>query len=372
MSKIIILIDHLASGGAQRQAVAQADLLAKAGNQVTLLTYSERPLAYELPAQVAHVPLIVQGSLFRNIRRVFAVRGVVQSLRANTVLALLDIPTVIGFLAARTSIGVRFVASKRAALSRKDTGFPMKVLWRFIYSNSHALITNSPVVAHDLARTFKVKRQKLYVVNNIAPRVPRMSGSHGKRMSDDGLEIACIGRVVSGKNPLDVARALLRVREQGVAARVHWFGEPIDDSVVNSVNSLFEQNNDGDAWVWRGVSTAVLDELSKFDVLVHASSNEGLPNAVIEGSISGCCCIVSNIEAHRYLAAMGLPLQFFEVGDVDAIAERLLDASHCLGPHREMRSIKQEVAERLFSGDIAMPPLCAALGLGGMTNGQFG
>jgi glycosyltransferase involved in cell wall biosynthesis len=54
---------------------------------------------------------------------------------------------------------------------------------------------------------------------------------------------------------------------------------------------------------------------------VMASSYEGLPLAVLEAIAAGCPVLVSDIPAHRELGLA--PFQYFPVGDVAALAERL-------------------------------------------------
>ena len=64
--------------------------------------------------------------------------------------------------------------------------------------------------------------------------------------------------------------------------------------------------------------------LTKADVFITASRNEGRPNAVLEAMAAGLPIICSDIPGHRELVSAEVNGKFFPVDNVDVLVERIL------------------------------------------------
>jgi glycosyltransferase involved in cell wall biosynthesis len=78
------------------------------------------------------------------------------------------------------------------------------------------------------------------------------------------------------------------------------------------------------------------------DVFVSTSLSEGLPNAVLEAIACGLPTILSDIPAHREINEMGYGAQFYKLGDVADLAEKIAGAAAAPLAKVDLSSISAE------------------------------
>ena len=100
MKKIILFIDNLGSGGAQRQIVNLAIILKKRGYDISVLVYADQPFYKRLLDEHGIAVHLISARDY--LKRIIKVRKYLRSSAQDVVIAFLETP---GFLASVSKIG---------------------------------------------------------------------------------------------------------------------------------------------------------------------------------------------------------------------------------------------------------------------------
>jgi glycosyltransferase involved in cell wall biosynthesis len=345
--KILLVIDHLGAGGAQRQLVQQANILASYGHDIVVLTYVEMRGVYQLDDRVQYVSCHIPRNLCTNVMRIIRIRQIVRKIRPTWVIAFLDIPSALCRIALIGLHGTKFSASKRVEFNKRPLVWPFNWLWRFVYRRANVVTCNSPIIERQLIEKFPEISRKVKVIDNI---VDAGNVQIAQRVSQESnnFKIMCVGRVVREKDPVTIAAAVNQLVTKGNRISVDWYGEKLDQDLVGEVESQMV-GLEG-CWNWRGVDSDILTKMNDYDLFVHASTIEGTPNAVIEAMVGGMVMVLSDIEANRSLIERvhGVA-RFFNVANPISLEQALEDVIENYAEYCRCRPINSARAKYFFS-----------------------
>ncbi|MBI1320190.1 MAG: glycosyltransferase [Candidatus Hydrogenedens sp.] len=130
----------------------------------------------------------------------------------------------------------------------------------------------------------------------------RQRGAAGFGLGD--LVIGSVGRLVSGKDPLTLARAFAAVKKTIPNARLLWVGDgPLRGSFLAELD---KQGLEGDCHITGFVpSTEVGGWLRAMDVFAFPSLREGMPLSLIESMHAGMPCIAADFPAASEVISHG-------------------------------------------------------------------
>ena len=200
-------------------------------------------------------------------------------------------------------------------------------------------IAVSSVLATRMERTYRVP---VRVIPNGIGQPRRLQSTAA--LAAFGLQphyyVLTVARIDEQKRQLDLIEAFAR------ASRVPWTLAIVGGSDYSSeyAQAVAHAARKTGRVVMLGHQTgdALAELYSHAGVFVLPSSHEGQPIAVLEAMSYGCPAILSDIPAHREIAGAGV--QFFPVGDVAALAQRLNDTF--LAPDRRLVDVADQ--ERLM------------------------
>jgi glycosyltransferase involved in cell wall biosynthesis len=213
----------------------------------------------------------------------------------------------------------------------------LKTLGRWTLNQADLILTYTDQERQGL-KDLGVRSNIAVVKNGIDMQRFSPNGSGSKRIDNDTPAILFVGRLVSGKRPIDTVRILAGIRERGIAARLYIAGEGPLESKLRTVASEL------------GVEEAVTflgripyEEMPSLyrsaDLLVLTSRNEGLPRTILEAMASGTPVVSSDIPQLKDLvesAGRTVPIEdqrtFVDaVGDIlDGEAPRTNSEDHYL------------------------------------------
>jgi glycosyltransferase involved in cell wall biosynthesis len=305
--KILILIDSLGSGGAQRQVSLLAPGLAKAGHHVEIAIYHSQFGFFEQG-------LVEQGIKIHKIpKRSRLSLGVVARLalllrreKYDALITFLRTPGLYGSLMKILNPRLKFIASERSTLRVNGAKLPYHFVLQ-MYRFANHLVTNSHDLSDLLINEYPWMKPKIKVIYNGYVIDEQGDAILPIQVRKDGIfEFIAIGTAIDYKNYRNLVEAMIIYeREYGNSPIVRWVGRvpKAEYERIRDCNQLLDKANLGDRWVWVGERSSpdTMSMLSQSDALIHPSFFEGLSNAVCEALIAGKPVLASNVCEHPKL-----------------------------------------------------------------------
>jgi glycosyltransferase involved in cell wall biosynthesis len=287
--RLLFVLDHFGSGGAQRQMVLLASGLVPRGHEIEFFTY-HRGFDF-FRSGVLAAGCVVHAVDIREIgsRRVLSLlRRLIRSGKFDAILAFMEGPALCVELAALCTRGPPVVVSERVDLERSGG-------WRLdlriaLHRIADLVVTNSHTCASQLRSRYRWLAPRVRVIVNgvdtaeFAPVAPVETRPP--------LRLVSVGTVTPRKNPLAVVDAMQLLRSRlSVLPTMTWAGKTDTDSNSQSYRKRVEEALSAarlsENWIWAGEQGDVVRLLHRADVLVHPSLREGVANAICEALACG-------------------------------------------------------------------------------------
>jgi glycosyltransferase involved in cell wall biosynthesis len=302
--KVLLVIDSLGSGGAQRQLVNLAKGLKSKGYCVEFLTYYPKINFFRHELVKAGVPIHDVNKKKRfSLNVVAKLFSLIKSKRFSVIISFLDAPNFYCELAKALSIStVNLIVSERCCCISS----PSRI-------NRLPHLLANKVVANSYSHG-KWLRSSIFLNNKIEVIyngyfIKKHSGGTPSR-TDGNFRFLAIGRIDEGKNGLRLIQALIESHNNfGILPTVSWIGSQPTDTKSFKVRQQMDQlllQNPWVKWEWLGERSDIQCQLSSCDALIHISLHEGLPNVICEAFIAGRPVIASNVCDHPLLVEDGL------------------------------------------------------------------
>lgn len=308
--KVLLVIDHFGSGGAQRQIVELARGLKKRGHAVEMFVYFPehdffRPRLdeYQIVVHEYRKGMGFSAGVVKKLSSLMRAGDI------DVVVSYLSSANIYAELAMLISGGPKLIVSERTS-HLDDRSLAGAWLRRRMHALSDHVVANSRAQAEWLKMKWWLKDKVSCIYNGLD-----LSG-YGYTLrivpaSRRELRLLAIGRVGPEKNPINVIRALaLFHQEFGYAPQVRWVGDRDMSSsgkaYSRQVDELLESLPEiRKHWHWLGVQSDIPRLLNEHHALIHASFYEGLPNVICEALATGTPVLASNVCDHSLLVADG-------------------------------------------------------------------
>ena len=322
MKKVLLLIDSLCSGGAQRQLVGLAVLLKEYGYNVCIVDYWDIDFydkyLHEKGVRFDHC--VAKGKL--NIIR--EIRLAIKRERPNVVISYMEHPSIIACLIkiSHTTHPFHLIVSERNTSQANGRSEKVRFnLFRcadFVIPNSHSqkkfIKTNFPLPSD---RTVTITN---YIdVNRFSPS-ESFDGIH-----NDELKVVMVGRVVEQKNPLRFLKAISIVKNKNphLKFKVDWYGEPYPESYFQECLSLKKSLGLDDIVEFHPPTSDVVSVYRNSDIFILPSIYEGFPNVLCEAMSCGLPVLASNVCDNPNIVADGENGLLFNPLSIDDMAEAI-------------------------------------------------
>lgn len=342
--KILCFIESLEAGGAQRQLVFLVGLLRERGYCPVVVTYYPDDFyAGRLDALgIEHVLLPVAGSKWR---RWNAFRRVLKAHRPAAVVSFSESASML-LCTLRPLQHFRLIVSERNTTQAMGTTdrirFQLYRLADRVVCNSHSqtlfMQAHTPYL---MAKTSTITN---YLdTNQFKPSIGSVRTTASRRL-------VVLARVAPQKNALRFIEALRRVRDDGFALSVDWYGHPLAD-YLSECERLIADHALGDVLRFYPPHAHAEQLYVNYDGCCLPSIYEGYPNVVAEAMSCGLPVLCGEVCDNRYLVGKEGNFVFdpYDVGDMVAKLEEFCrqgDAELSALGHRN-----RERALRLFSSD---------------------
>ena len=351
--KVILFIDSLASGGAQRQICVLAKLLKKRGLEVCLLTYYPNDFFGEFLAEEPSVS-VYKIEWKGQINRLFKVRKFLRDHSPDVVISFLETPNVIAELS-KLLLLPRF----RLIVSERDHDYQTPSIKRWLLLVmllfADAVVANSHVQANFLHQNAPWIRKAWVVTNCLDLQLfrPGELVVDGNRTNE--LRLVVLGRYEPQKNGIAVIEALsdyLKNRGGLPSIRFDWYGNDphpecrqIEEMCIRIRNLKLESN-----FFLHEAESDVISIYNAADALCLASFHEGCANVVCEAMACGVPVIATHAGDNGLLVNDGVNGILINGFDPKAISQGLRRFS-MLSPSDRMNMCRESRlrAEKMLS-----------------------
>jgi glycosyltransferase involved in cell wall biosynthesis len=134
--------------------------------------------------------------------------------------------------------------------------------------------------------------------------------------------IISVGSLSDRKDPLTIIKAFLNSNKSKTSHLIFLGDGPLMTDCVQMANGY-------DNILFKGNVSNVDEYYQSSDVFVSASKSEGLPNTVIEASLCGLKCVLSDIPQHREVFdGFENEASFFQVSDFEKLSTLFNEIEH--------------------------------------------
>jgi glycosyltransferase involved in cell wall biosynthesis len=342
--RIVVLVESLTFGGAERQACVLAGEFKRRGHQVCVATYHRDDFYLSLLERenVEHRFLGGRGkvSWTVNVRRFLRTHG------QDVVLAFLTGPSAYAELAGFPTRSWGLVVCERSAgvVNRSWVKTYLHTFADYVALNSH-----SARIAIGEAHTRL--RPKLITIYN-AVQIDSLGCSQAASAGPDEFRLIVPARFDRNKNPRGLLLALqtLNAARPSLRLRVDWYGDQkAEPEVVRETQDGITDVGLEEVLRLHPPVDNIHDAMSQADAVVLPSFYEGLPNAVCEGMMLGKPILMSDVCDARNLVQEGFNGFLFDPYSPAAIAGAIVRFAELAPEERDrMGKLSRARAEVLF------------------------
>ncbi len=307
--KILLVIDHFGSGGAQRQIVELALGLSRRGHSVEMFVYFPQ-LGFFRPRLdakriVVHEYAKGPGFSFGVVRKIAAL---IVERNVDIVVSYLSSPNIYAELAKILAPRAKLIVSERTS-HHDDKSRVSAFVRRAMHMLADHVVANSVSQTEWLKRKWWLKDKVSCIYNGLDLEL--FATERPLPEPGEPLRLVAVGRIGAEKNAANLIRGLaLFHREFGHVPQVSWVGERDGGRLGKPYCRRVDELLDGtpevrEHWRWVDVATDVGGLLQKHHALIHPSFYEGLPNVVCEALAVGMPVLVSDVCDHPRLVADG-------------------------------------------------------------------
>lgn len=326
--KILCVIDHFGSGGAQRQMVNLGLGLKARGHEVEFFNYFPKHAFFRPAVEAAGIRIhdVPKGGGF-SLAVLHTLVGLLRSGRYDAAISFLNTPNAYLEMASLVARPRVVIASERSShlgdKSRWRTRF-----YRALHRAADAVVANSFAHAEWLETHHRWLRGKVRAVHNGIDLAAFMS-PFDPPAKPAQTRLLAIGRVGAEKNVLGLIRAMrLFLDRHGWVPQVSWAGRADTSAAGCAYLQRIEAALAADSairgkLIFLGERADVPGLLSTHHALILPSFYEGLPNVVCEALAAGKPVIASEVSDVAMLVEHGQRGFIFNPNDPQAITHAM-------------------------------------------------
>lgn len=293
--KILLLIDNMGSGGAERQMSYLAIEAKKKDNDVRLVKFFPGENFYEAELNHHQIFTEVANCGSSKIKRPFYIAKLVKSYKPNIVIAYKD-GTCMAACLARLIINFNLVVSERNTTQT----YTLKDRIKFIlYSLANCIVPNSNSQLQFINRKCWWLRKKSKVITNM---IDTEKFKPSLKSSEDKLKhIITTARITPQKNIINYLYAIQIVKRKGYRIHFDWYGRNQNDEYYSKVKLLINELGIQDYITFHEEVNNIETKYKEATYFCLPSSYEGFPNVLCEAMASGLVCTASDVCDNSYI-----------------------------------------------------------------------
>ena len=328
MNNIVLFIDSLVAGGAQRQLVVLACALADRGHKVEVVTYHDNDQLAPFLAKKQIAWKLIKKSAWLDFGFIWALYRYLRNKKPDVIISYLNTPNLWARLVGRVAGIKKIITSERNI--DIDKSKVRLLIEQTIYPLSSKIVVNSNAIKQLLIK-HNIPEERIETIYNgldtdYFSEADKRAVSRfraGLGIAQDDFILMLPGRIMQQKNHLGLMRAISMLESIPETLKIVFVGNEIDGSIKQQLMQLIEQNGLIQQVIFAGVQDNMPLVYSASDLVVLPSLWEGLPNVVIEAMSCGRATLVTDVSDNALVVEHGKQGFVVPVNDDLELAKQL-------------------------------------------------
>jgi len=345
MKKIVLLIDSLTQGGAQRQIVGLASFLKERGYSVIVLTYHDIP--FYAPFLDEHrVEHRIVPNANSPLKRIWNVRKALKQVQPDVVISYLDVPNMVACMAKMMGVKAKLIVSERNTTQHVTRNVRLKF---FLYRWADHVVPNSMSQTKFIEKNFPSLSRKVTTISNFVD-VQSFSPAEYHTYSNT-LRVIGVGRIEPQKNILRFIESVASARNQGLDVSIDWFGRKSKD--FGTYMEALVKNGLENLFCFHEPVNNLVEKYREADLFCLPSLYEGYPNVLCEAMACGLPVMCSNVCDNATIMRDGVNGFLFNPTDSTEITNVLMKFGKMSNEDmKKMATSSRQIAELRFCDDF--------------------
>lgn len=347
MKRILLLIESLGSGGAERQLSGLAVMLKAQGYKVVVCYYINRDF-YRPFLQKNSVESRFLEKAIKPRERFLVIKKYIKEYKPDTVVSYTASPSMICCLLKLMGGKFKLIVSER----NTTQNLTLREKIRFnLYRYANCIVPNSHSQSSFIYKNFNYLSNKVTVITNFVD-TNKFSPSGVEMTGHEEIRMICVGRLMPQKNILHFIETVSKVRNDGYKIKVDWYGQDLEDAYSKECHNAIQNYHLEGVFEFRAPSTNIQDKYRGADVFCLPSLYEGFPNVLCEAMSCGLPILCSRVCDNPSIISEGENGLLFDplnIDDMVSAIEKYLDLP--IIRKKDMCSKSREIAVDVFSQD---------------------
>lgn len=299
--KIVLLIESLGSGGAERQLTGLAVMLKEKGYDVTVISYIENQF-HEPYLKENAVNYIFASEMERKSTRVFKLASRLRQLKPDVVISYLPHVNACACLA-RLLCKFTLIVSERSHTQH----FGWKIRTQFnLYRIADYVVPNSQSEADNIENHIPGLKNKIRVIPNYVNTDVFKPNQNREVGENAPVKLISVGRFIESKNVLVFLDTFSDVLQRGYNVTLKWIGSMYDREYCAKIRNKINELNLSDKVTLQDQINDVAREYQDSDIFCFPTIYEGYPNVLVEAMSTGLPVVCSNVCENPQIAKDGI------------------------------------------------------------------
>lgn len=312
--KILMFIDHLGEGGAERVATVLTNYFSNdEKNKIKIVLFINK-IEYSIDNAKKNVDIDVIDYSENKVIRVkerlnFYVKSI-KSFQPDVIYALGNVVSIYSGLAHKISHSKsKLIVSERTDPSREPHNFILKKVRNMCYGMADVLVCQTESAKEYFPNY--IQKKSVVIPNPISPNLPRWTGEKSKV-----IITAC--RLEKQKNLPMLLEAFKKIHNQMEEYELHIYG---NGSLRQEIENYIVREGLEDAVKLMGFSKQIANKMAEAYMYVSSSDYEGISNSMLEALGIGVPTICTDcpVGGARMFIESGTNGILVKVGDVEGL-----------------------------------------------------
>lgn len=339
--KILLIIDSLISGGAQRQIVVLAKMLQEREFQIKVIYY--HPIYfYRSYLDEHHISNEYVAGSESKIKRIYLIARAIRRFKPKVVISYLDTPNMITCLLKALGMKFRLITSERNTSQSLNRVERLKFLF---LKKSDVIVSNSFSQEQFIKTHYPSLSNKVHIITNFVDLDIFQPAIKEKKKGP--IKIIGAGRIEWQKNIGCLVKATKLVMDKGYEIRVDWYGRKTD--IIGEYLRLVDQLELRSVFSFHEPTTAIQEKYQAADLFCLPSFYEGYPNVLCEAMACGLPVICSDVCDNAKIMEDGVNGYLFNPDHPHELASQIIKFATNTTHAKELMGKKsRELAEKRF------------------------
>lgn len=315
--RVLLLIDSLGPGGAQRQLVGLAIMLKQCGYDVSVATYHDSSF-YAAALTDASVPYVCLNEAQGTYKRIWVIGKYIKQIKPEWVIAYLETPSIVASIARMLNPTFKLIVSERN--TSQAIGINEKIRFRS-FRFADYIVPNSYAQENYIRKHFPKLRDKTITIANFVDTDYFVPIPHERRQIP---EIVVAASIWESKNTFCFIDAVKLLKEKGFKFHVSWYGK-VDYCIeyFDKCNEKIGRLGVVDCMSLLDKTSHIKEKYQSADYFVLPSFYEGTPNVICEAMSCGLPIACSNVCDNPIYVKSNVNGFLFNPSDAHSMAEAI-------------------------------------------------